>query len=86
MVAVADLCKDNQRDRKAQLEVELAEMRRQWGDSRDAFAARAVADRDEIERLTAAVNEQERALLLQLQAGPFVSCLVSVTNQPSVEC
>ena len=73
MVAVADLWVDNQRDRQAQLEAELAEVRRQWGDSRDAFAARAVADRDEIERLTAAVNEQEKALLLQLQAGPSLS-------------
>ena len=56
-----------QRDKHAQLEAELAEVRRRWGESRDAFAARAVSDRDEIERLTSAVNDQEKALLLQLQ-------------------
>ena len=59
---------NGQRDRQEQLEAELAEVRLRWAESRDAFAARAVADRDEIERLTLAVGQQEKALLLQLQA------------------
>ena len=51
----------------AALQAELAEVRRRWADSRDAFAARAVADRDQIERLTHTVNEQEQALLQHFQ-------------------
>ena len=51
----------------AALEAELAEVRRRWADSRDAFAARAVADRDEIERLAHTVSEQEHALLQHFQ-------------------
>lgn len=50
-------------------ETQLIELRRQWAESRNVLAQRAIKDRDEIERLTQLLYEREQESLSRLRAS-----------------
>lgn len=66
-------------------ESQLANLKRQWAESHSALADRAMKDREEIERLTQLLYDQQKSSLRQLRARAEMSGISAPAAHPPVQ-